>query len=65
MRTAADDERRDAMLTKLDLEGEESDQYSENYPSQTNVWDAELDAVEASVAALEEKLVRTYDGEHD
>ena len=65
MRTAADDARRDAMVAKLDLEVEEGGHYSENDANQSNIWDAELDAVEAGVAALEEKLVRTYDGEHD
>ena len=53
------------MLTKLNLEGDEYDHHLEKDATQSNMWGVELDAVEAGVAALEEKLVRTYDWQHD
>jgi hypothetical protein len=65
LHAAVDDERRDTMLMKLDLEGQDNDKsgYSEeNDATQSNALEVELDAVDMGVSALKEKLVRTYDG---
>lgn len=62
---AVDDERRDTMLMKLDLAGQDDDKsrYSEeNDATQSNALEEDLDAVQLGVSALEERLVRTYDG---